>query len=514
MQTRQDGRVGLQGSIADAAEDFGVLGAGLLTPELVKETILESPEKWALINADVAPFNAMMAGFQKKNGLKATKVVNTWSFKTISQKDTPRMLTVTVASSGTKHNTFGVPNSEAVYLNENDVLHFPNTFSFVVTQGMLVSGQVTPTTGGVLGTNVGPDTGRNYGKYPSSVFFSRSYGAVVPDTGGMKCTTQEQVLITNVGEKDSAGEGHTLITVQRCYYGIGAFDIGGAFLESSLVNTSIAANEAGAKIEVGDKFAQSMSSFPTGSGYPTSFFGGNNMDENYIQIAKGGFECEREAMDISSKLYKAGTSPLDLHRRLAAIRRVRAKEDAMWFNRKGINISSSGSIQAVFGGIAEYIPQGNKLKYAPTTFSWTQFNEFSKEILNLHGSGTKYLFCGYSLLVMLQNAFASEEKVRWDISASNNFNVEIYTLRGNGVTIKIVPSQFLEERGYASRGFLLDLDCGAFAPVYQEGYEDRVKTDIGDRATERYKEGNFSHLSLARMCSEYHGEVDFSNCSN
>ena len=449
-----------------------------------------------------------------KNVPKAKTVVKDRVYWTAEIDELDRYYTVTNPS-GTKagdtfHEWIGVPNNEAVQMQPNDLI-YPKGIFATVTKRPMVLGQVYEASGGIQGTNVGPDMNWSRGDNPTGIIWTRQKGV---DQNGLYHMEEEQIQVEFIDAPNSAGTGRTWIKLKRAFMGPGANDLGGAMLSTNLINSSIAtqgANNGPAQIKQGDLLFRAMPAYLEGTNYPEGVFKNPTRDMNFTQLFKYAVSKTKES-DIVTKNMKE--KPWDIHKWLMLQRMNRDREWANLLGRKGKVMGSDGRELYVSGGVREYIPKDkdHQLVYPHASLSYVGLLDMTKPILELNGSGNYWGVTGLSLNLELIKAYANDTRLVFNKEESKKYGMEVNTLVMPGIEIKLIVSQIFEEAGYGNELMLLDMgDAGdSFQPVTNEGWDYKLETDIAAKGSNIYKEGTQGMFGLRRRKASKHAIIDFS----
>lgn len=415
-----------------------------------------------------------------------------------------RVFNVTVASSGTdSHTTFGLTNAQAAQIRVNDILIVKNLYC-AVKRTSLYGGQVDSNNANPYGTR---HLNFTTGFQPVSVHYSTVFGE--DTTNNVFQADYEQILVQGVGAQDSAGTGHTTITVRRCYNSTGYGDRGFAVVPKSIVDTAVAA-DAAAQYTTSTVLLRSLPAFPEGTGAPTGTFKMPEVDFNCTQEFKYALEMTKES-GIQSHFM--GKDPLEIGRMLRARQSSLDQERAFLFGRLGKTQDNNNRVTYTTGGVIEGIPHdtSHMIRYAQNTLSYPGLLDIANQSFNLGGSETRYMYCGLDLYTEMQKAFYSSGYLRYDEEASKDFDISVQSINASGGKIYVFPSYTLQEAGYNKKALVLDMDVPAFRPVTHEGYDMKVETDIQEKGAQMYKEQWIAMTGLERRYLDYQSLWDFSH---
>lgn len=493
-------------------QGLGSIYSGMAASGTIPRDILQSGMadlgKLAYLTRTISPFDYLI---HRRFGAKKV-VKNTREFKVTQISALDRTYQVTVASTTTGSRTvFGVPNAQAAQIKENDILFLP---VYIVPQGQeMLSGQVLPGTN----TAAGPILGSPVGMYVSSILFSREFGR--QNASGYVFTSREQVKVIAVGQIDSAGIGHSNITVERCWSGPSGQDFGGAIFNRATVSSALTTNAAdtnSAALIAGDIILRGAPSFKEGTGAPEGLHKNVEIDSNFSQEIKYAVEMTKE---MSIEATWISEKPMDINRWLVNERRARDMEYMHLFGKKGVFTDTTGKKEYTTGGVIEFIPPDadHIINYPSNSLNYAKMLDFTKSIAVLGGSEEKWMFCGYSLEAKMKAQWYESGLMRLEPQHSKDFNLEVNSIQGTGVKINIVSSQIMEEAGWGMRGLCLDLNLPSFTPVTHKDYDWKIENNGGKGVQapdmQTYKEYAIGIVGLERRYSDYHTIIDFKNVS-
>jgi hypothetical protein len=434
---------------------------------------------------------------------KGSKQVKTREHPVMELSELDRTFNVTVASTDTNHTQFGVTNDQAAQLQPEDVLANCSLYANVVWTNQLVAGQVVPASGSTMGTNVGPDLGWEVGANPTNIAFSRSKGL----QGGSYYFDYETFQIDSIGAKNSAGSGHTLLTVRRCTFGPSAKDKGGAVVSQGLVNTAIQAQNAVANMQAGDTLVRLLPSFYEGTGLPDGFFKNPVIDRNFTQEFKYAVTITEESKIEANRLPK---QPLDMNRWLTTRRMNLDIEKNMLLGRKGKMEKSDGTVKYFMGGISEFIPKVSDNIHSHTgAISYTSLMNALEPIFYDGGGTERFFFCDPGLYVKFKIAFYSDSHMRFDPEASRKFDIPMESIVVAGGVLNIVPLYSLWEAKWRDQALVLDMSKNAFTPVTHADWDMKVLKGVQPPDSMLYKEGIVGVKGLERRYADHQHIVYF-----
>lgn len=397
-----------------------------------------------------------------------SKTKETREHKTYQMDELDRVLDITVPSASTdNYSSFGVPNSHAAQLQENDVVY-------------------------VMGLYITVDQATKLPK------FSTAFG----EQAGDIYTDYEPLLITAVERNDSAGVGNTRIYVRRLFTGMGAGDFQGGIIDIPAVLP------AGAQITTGMKLLRGLPSFPEGGDAPLGFFKNPLVDNNFTQEFKYALEYTKE-----SEIEKTwiGKSQVEIYKLLKMKQANLDIERTFLFGRKGKSMDTKGRVQYTMGGVVEYIPKDTDhfITYNQPTVNYNGLLDLCDKVARNGGSSEKDFYCGISLYTALKKAFYSSGYLRYDEKASANFDIPIESIVGAGMTLNIIPLYTLEEAGWGNRALVLDFSVPSFKPVTHSGWDMKVEKNIQMPGQQIYKEQWVGIKGLERRYAAYQHICNF-----
>ena len=499
--------------LAPATQQLGSVFSGLHAGGSIPVDILRSGMddlgKIGYLTRDMAVFSHFIS---TRFGSKK-RTVKDRIYKSYELAELDRTYTVTVASSDTNHQTFGLSNAQAAQIQPEDILYLMKVFA-TVNSNTLYGGQVNSSNAVPSTPNTPPSMGNNIGAHPQSITFSRNYGF---DSNGIFLGEYEQVKVISVGAANSASTGNTSVTVDRCYMGPGNKGQGRVILDRGLVYSSngILGATTVANFQVGDTILRGSPAFKEGTNAPDGIYKYPEFDENYTQEIKYGISLTKE-----SKLRQTWISeePLDINRWLTTRRLMRDVEFMYLFGRAGYDTDQANGKQTFLcGGVNEFIPKDkfHRLTYAPGNLSWPELLLMGNEVFSLGGSQEKFCFTGYSMDARLRAMFYNSGIMRIEPALSKEFNVEVNALMVSGGKLNIIPSQIMEEAGFGKRMMVLDFGFPSFVPVSNPGWDMHVDNNEGkgiqERGAQIYKEQVIGMRGLQRRYADYQVEIDFSN---
>lgn len=442
---------------------------GMATSGAVPERLLsrgiDDLGTMAFITRDYTKFTSMLHTRVPKSKTKETR-----EHKTLQIDELDRLLDITVPSnSSDNHTSFGVPNSHAAQMQENDVLY---------VKGLYITVDQATT----------------------QPFFSTAFG----EQGGRIYTDYEPILITAVERNDSAGIGNTRVYCRRLFTGMGAGDFNGGVI------APLATMPPESQITTTYQLLRGLPSFPEGGDAPTGFFKNPIVDNNFTQEFKYAVEWTKE-----SEIEKTwiGKTPIEIHKMLKMRQAVLDIERTFLFGRKGKSMDSKGRVQYTMGGVVEYIPKDTDhvVTYNQPTINYNGLLDLVDKIMRNGGSSEKDFYCGITLYTELKKAFYSSGYLRYDEEASKNFDIEIESIVGAGGKLRIIPLFTLEEAGWANKALVLDFSVPSFTPVTHAGWDMKVEKDIQQPGQQIYKEQWIGIKGLERRYAAYQHIVHFPN---
>lgn len=470
-------------------------------PERFRKYGMDNMGKMTYITRDYTKFASMLS--QRFN---KPKTVTDREHRVHELTELDRLITVTHASAAAdNHTTFGVSNQHAAQLQPNDVLIVRNLYSYCQTTA-LVAGQVNPTTNQVPTPNSPAALGYTVGGQPVAVNYSRTWGED-PNVPGGYFVNFEQLIVRSVGAANSAALGFTTITVERFFNGPGAQDFGGARVPLALVNAGVNANNAGA-ILVDDVVMRAMPSWATGTGPARGFHKNPEIDNNFTQEFKYAVEIEKEY--AINKTY-LGKDPLDINRLLRMKQMSLDWERSLLFGRKGKSIDQEGKTQYTMGGIMEFIQQDRDhiLRHTAPQITYPSLLRLFDQVMKNGGSSEKICPVGTTLYTDIKIAFYDTPHLVYDEDASREFDIPVESIVAAGCKMILVPSQTMEESGFARKMAVLDMGVPAFTPVTHTEWDMKIEKDIAQKGDQIYKEQWIGIKGLERRYQPYHSLISF-----
>jgi Family of unknown function (DUF5309) len=441
---------------------------GLATTGAVPERLLvrgmDDLGTMAFITRNYTKFLSMLHTRYPKSKTKETR-----EHRTFQMDELDRVLDITVPTTAAdNHTSFGIPNSHAAQMQENDVVY---------TKGLYA----------MVDTDLQP-------------YWSTTFG----ESGGRIYTNYEPLLVTAVENNDSAGIGNTRVYVRRLFTARGAGDFqGGVITPPAVLPLSAALNTT-------YKLLRGLPSFPEGGDAPLGFYKNPVVDNNFTQEFKYAVEITKE-QEIE-KTY-IGKTPIEIYKMLKMRQANLDIERTFLFGRKGKTMDSQGRVQYTMGGVLEYIPQDTDhvIKYDQPTINYNGLLDLVDKIMRNGGSSEKDFFCGITLYTEMKKAFYSSGYLRYDEEASANFDIPIESIVGAGGKLNIIPLYTLEEAGWGNKGLVMDFSVPSFVPVTHSGWDMKVEKDIQLPGQQIYKEQWIGIKGLERRYAQYQHIVYFPN---
>jgi len=474
----------------------GDVWSGLVTtgtlPDIFRKKGLDEMGKLAFLTRGETKFLRIMTEY-----FTGSKNVSDREFPVMELSELDRTFSVTVASTDTNHQQFGLSNAQAAQLQPMDLMANIDLYANVDWTQQLVAGQVEPAIAGVPGTNVGPDLNWDTGANPTGISFSRLKGLQL----GKYFFDYEVFQVVEIGIKNSAGTGDTLITVERCMFGPGARDKGGGMINQTLVNSSIVADASTAAIKTTDTLLRLLPAFFEGTGMPDGFHKNPIVDWNFTQEFKYAVAITEESKINANRLPK---QPLDMHRWLTTRRMNLDVEKTFLLGRKGKKTDAEGKVLYTMGGVSEYIPKDTEHIHSHSgAISYASLLDNLEPVFYDGGGTERFFFCDPGLYVKFKKAFYADSHMRFDHKASAKFNIPIESIMVAGGVLNVVPLYSLWEAGWRDQAMILDMTKGAFTPVTHKGWDMKVKKNIQPVDSEIYKEGIVGIKSLERRYADH-----------
>jgi hypothetical protein len=302
---------------------------------------------------------------------------------------------------------------------------------------------------------------------------------------------KEVAQVTDVAVAGSAGTGYTYVTVTR---GIGG-------------------NGTGTPTQLTTAMTLILMTSAVGEGSRSRKSVGKNIatSSNYVQLFREPYEATDFEMD-EDLFYKE--RPEQINANLASLLLMKKIEFTFWAGIKTKTVdTTTGKLLYTTGGIIPFIPKDSthQLDFGGTLTS-TGLNSLFKDVFLLGGSTEKWLFCGYSFLTQLDNAY--DNKVRLNMPAVERYGLAIKTIESSvGGTIHIVPSFALTELGYDYEAFVLDFgtsDTPYLQYMYMEDiYINTGRDGKGIQANDEFirKEEFVGKIGLILRASQYHAHI-------
>lgn len=409
-----------------------------------------------------------------------------------------RTVPISVASvAGDNHSTFGVPNRFSTYFQPNDMFYVNGLYVQVDTNN-LFAGQVLANN--TLPAAPGPFERLDYttGMQPTAVNYSRSIGQD-PNTPNRFFVDHEPILVTNVGQPDSASPGNTLITVRRCARGPHARDFGGGFIPLATVNANIDPN---GQIIVGDLILQGQPSWPEGSGQPIGYHKNVEIDNNFTQEFKYALDFTLES---SIEKTWINESQAKIQRKLMLRQKALHAERTFMNGQKGKTKDGQGNPRYTMGGAIEAVPKDSAhvIKYAQPSITYPGIVDMGLQIFGLGGSETRHAFMGIELHNAFKKAFYNSGYMRFDPEASRRFDVPVDVLETAGGMIYLHPCWSMTEAGRGMQMLLVDMSKPTFQPVTHEGWDMQVFRDERPNGQMVVKEEWIGIKGLERRYTDY-----------
>lgn len=398
-----------------------------------------------------------------------SRVVNTREHRVQQMDELDRVLSISVASSSAdNYSSFGVPNSHAAQLQENDVMYIKGLHTLVDAAG-----------NATFSTSYGWNAGQCYDQY-------------------------EQVLVTGVQNNDSAGTGNTKVQVRRLFSGKGAGDFQGGIIPVPAVMAVSGA------ITTNMSLLRGMPSFPEGGDAPKGFYKNPLVDNNFTQEFKYAVEQTKEA-DIEKTWI--GKSHMEIYKMLKMRQANLDIERTFLYGRKGKTMDSQGRVQYTMGGVNEFLIKDTDhiLSYGGATINYPGILDLVDKIMKNGGSTERQFFCGLTLYNEIKKAFYSSGYLRYDEEASAEFDIPVESLVGAGGKLNIVPLYTMEEMGWGNKALVLDMSVPSFTPVTHNGWDMKVEKNIQLPGQQTYKEQWVGIKGLERRYAQYQHAVYFPN---
>lgn len=300
----------------------------------------------------------------------------------------------------------------------------------------------------------------------------------------------EVVLVTSVGDKDSAGSGLTRVEVRR---GVAGHPLTGQLAPAPSSPANITSSNV--LIRMGN-------AFPHGSDAPSGYFKNPEIDGNYLQEFKWAIEIVKEAQ--LEETFLGSQKPLTIQQQLLAKQISWDIERAFMHGRKAKTVDSRGNPQYFTGGVIEFIPESNYIAYqGGSTLSWSGINKTLQKLFELGGSENKVAFVGLDLFTALQNMFW-EKVLIVDTEKTEAFDIPVYKLLGGSGSLTLTPSYAMQEAGWTDKAVVIDLGGPYFNIDTMEGYDLKYEDNIQLPGQQIQKSQYIAIKGLQRRAKQYH----------
>lgn len=479
----------------------GATWAGLGTTGTVPERILkrgmDNLGQMSFITRGATRFLWMM-----NSRFPGKKTVSTREHRVYELSEHDRTVPISVASvAADNHTTFGVPNRFASYFQANDIFYVNGLYVQIDTNN-LFAGQVLANN--TLPAAPGPFERLDYttGMQPTAVNYARTIGQD-PANPNRFFKDHEPMLVTAVGQADSAGAGNTQIQVRRCARGPHARDFGGGFVPASLVNTGVLSGGTNnGAIIVGDLLLQGQPSWPEGSGQPIGYHKNVEIDNNFTQEFKYALDFTLE-QSIEKTWIKE--SQAKIQRKLMLRQKALHAERTFLNGQKGKTKDSQGNLRYTMGGAIEAVPNDSAhvIKYAQPSITYPGIVDMGLQIFGLGGSETRHFFMGIELHNAFKKAFYNSGYMRFDPEASRRFDVPVDILETAGGIIYLHPCWSMTEAGRGMQALSVDMSKPTFTSVTHEGWDMQVYRDERPNGQMVVKEEWIGIKGMERRYTDY-----------
>lgn len=485
-----------------------MVSSGKYPADLVKDGVDEAA-KLLFLTRRWTPFTYML----HKNFKRSQQTIKDRVYRAREIDELERTYPVAKGNQAGDYNTIALWDNHAAQLQENDILFVKGLYAEATGDFNTTLGQVEPSQGGTLGSNVGPDLNINTGLNVTSIQWSRTKG---PNANGVYLADLEQINVRSVGAPGSSGVGLTTVTIDRFYSGPGAHDLGGRKVSDAIIHASIIADYASGTgdmngvIKTNDIVIKATNSFLEGTGYGKGVYKNPIEDVNYTQLYKYAVEKTKESDTVQTWIKER---PFDINKWITNRRFQRDREWSNLLGRKTQVEDATGRKKYITGGVREFIPkdEDHYIIYPNQSLTWNNLLDLSRPLLNLNNTGKMTAITGLNTMIALQQAFWNEH-LWYNKEESKKFDMPVHSLRLQGVTLDLVVSQILDEAGFGNEMMCLDMgNSDSFEPVTTKGWDMRVEKDIGPKDVNIYKEGIQGMFGLRRRRRNHHAIIDFSN---
>jgi hypothetical protein len=302
---------------------------------------------------------------------------------------------------------------------------------------------------------------------------------------------KEVIDVITVGNAGSSSTGYTIVTVSRGYGGTGAGTPTQITAAMNLILMTSASGE-------GSRSRKSI-----GKNLATA--------SNYVQLFREPYEATDFEMD-EELFYKE--RPEQINANLASLLLMKKIEFTFWGGRAvKTTDTSTGKLKYTTGGIINFIPKDSDHQISfGGVLTAPGLNSLFKDVFLLGGSTEKWLFCGYSFLTALDNAY--DNKIQLNMPMVERYGIQIKTIQtSTGGIIHIVPSFALTEMGYDWEAFVLDMGTSE-TPFIQYMYMEDIYINTGRdgkgiQANDEFirKEEFVGKLGLILRASQYQSHI-------
>ena len=414
-------------------------------------------------------------------------VVNARHVEHYQIEEYPRKISVTVPSVATNnHTTFGINNIDRPMIQENDVFYVQGLYA-AATYTTLFNGSVTSGNLAVPPRQLDPN-----GDRPDAVFYSRNYGPM-PLMSNVFFQSYDQIKVINVGSLDSAGVGHTQITVQRFYCGPHGGDLGGMYVGhgfQALINAgvtrdngAISASGNDGRIAADDFVLRALPIFPEGSDSPYGRTRNPERRMDFTQEFKYAIEWTEESEGHKQKIAE---SQLQIAEKISQMIMTDDYEKAAILGRKGRNNPQiGGKLEMAMGGVWEHIPRddAHQLTLDAGTMNYASFLDFTLKLGNIGGSTTWDMYVGPATYNAFKKSYYNDGHMWFNHNETNKFDIPVETIIGSGITVNIIPVRIMEEIGFSNFGILMDREYPIITPITYKDWDMKVDSDAANKGT-------------------------------
>jgi hypothetical protein len=186
-------------------------------------------------------------------------------------------------------------------------------------------------------------------------------------------------------------------------------------------------------------------------------------------------------------------------------------ERTLIHGRKGKSVDPLGNPVYMMGGIVEYIPQDRDhiLRHTAPQITYPSLQRLIDQVMKNGGTSEKICPMGTTLYTDLKVAFYDSGYLRYDEEASKEFDLPLESIIHAGVKLILVPSQTMEEAGYARKMLALDMKVDSFTVTSHPEWDMVTNKDIANKGEQIYKEEWIAIKGLERRYAQYQSMISF-----